>query len=172
MGREVFAIPGSIRSALSRGPHALIRQGAVLVETADDILEELGQMVHPTSFTDHQVEQITPAQPCLPASQGVLPILDAQSWSRPSHTSPTRSESPSRSISPPAIKPDSPVWHAIGYDPVTEDTVLRRTRMSLADMQTQLLDLLVQGWVEKDATGRILRSDRALVNGTSKGVET
>lgn len=172
MGREVFAIPGSIRSALSRGPHALIRQGAVLVETADDILEELGQMVHPTSFTDHQVEQITPAQPCLPPSQGVLPILDAQSWSRPSHTSPTRSESPSRSISPPAIKPDSPVWHAIGYDPVTEDTVLRRTRMSLADMQTQLLDLLVQGWVEKDATGRIFRSDRALVNGTSKGVET
>ncbi|MBW4935062.1 DNA-processing protein DprA [Marinobacter sp. F4206] len=41
-GREVFAIPGSVHSPVARGCHHLIKQGARLVETVDDVLEELG----------------------------------------------------------------------------------------------------------------------------------
>jgi DNA processing protein len=52
-GKEVFAIPGSIHSAQARGCHALIRQGAKLVETIQDVLDELKLSTTPDSIAAH-----------------------------------------------------------------------------------------------------------------------
>lgn len=59
--REVFAVPGSVHSDRHRGPHALIRQGAKLVETAEDVVEELLPQL------DHAVQaRLRERQPAAP----------------------------------------------------------------------------------------------------------
>ena len=68
-GREVFAVPGPIDSRVSRGPHALIKDGAKLVESIDDVLAELGPLAEniqredgtlltkPAEFMLNEIEQ-------------------------------------------------------------------------------------------------------------------
>ncbi|HVU88372.1 MAG TPA: DNA-processing protein DprA [Pirellulales bacterium] len=48
-GRDIFAVPGRVDSRVSHGCHRLIRDGAKLVESADDVLEELGPLVEATT---------------------------------------------------------------------------------------------------------------------------
>jgi DNA processing protein len=59
--REVFAVPGPVDSLTSRGCHQLLRDGARLVETVDDILEELAPKIRDRLPARHQTETDSPA---------------------------------------------------------------------------------------------------------------
>ena len=63
-GRDVFAVPGSIHSTLSHGCHQLLREGAKLVESADDVLTE----IFPSLYKSQSIQSLTipPQEPCRP----------------------------------------------------------------------------------------------------------
>ena len=86
MGREVFAIPGSIHNPLARGCHGLIRQGAKLVETAEHVVEELSahlaelsaSLDQPTQTTEPAYDEVEPEHQILLAAMGFDPISPDQ----------------------------------------------------------------------------------------------
>ena len=73
-GKDVFAIPGSIHSTQARGCHALIKQGAKLVESAQDVLEEMTLQTGPARAGTTALD----TEPESPGMFGVnLPLLEA-----------------------------------------------------------------------------------------------
>jgi len=78
LGREVFAVPGSIHAPLSAGCHLLIRQGAKLVERVEDVLKEINQLPAPACPAARRVSASLPEQPDLSDFAGYAdPLLAA-----------------------------------------------------------------------------------------------
>lgn len=139
-GREVFAIPGSIHAPQSRGCHALIRQGAKLVETAQDVLEEL-RLSSPSALTPPLGKAVgrskrTPPSPT--SNPSLIPLPQQQSLDAP----------------------DSPLLQALGYDPAGLDALQARTGLATATLQVELLELELAGAVARLPGGLFQRMGR------------
>lgn len=136
-GREVFAVPGSIQSAQSKGCHELIRQGAQLVESAQEILESLGLPASPTASTAAPASAAAavsdePDEPDAPDAFDALDALDART-------------------------PHGRLLRAMGHDPVNLDTLVGRTGDAASVLGARLLELELQGLVARLPGGRFQR---------------
>jgi DNA processing protein len=126
-GREVFAVPGSIQSAQSKGCHELIRQGAQLVESAQEILESLGLPSSPITSTAAAASAAVAAvsdEPDEPDEPDALDALDART-------------------------PHGRLLRAMGHDPVNLDTLVGRTGDAASVLGARLLELELQGLVAR-----------------------
>ena len=135
-GREVFAVPGEIFSELSTGTHRLINNGAKLINTVDDLLNELPQ---------HALNQIQPST----SSQQEIPIeqVDAKrTVTQPS----AEVQQPIQSAPPPDLTPDEKiVYEAIETPSSHIDTIVRTTQLPISQVSSVLLMLELKGVVQQ-----------------------
>lgn len=134
MGRDVMAIPGSIHSTQAKGCHALIRQGAKLVETAQDVLEEL-------RFTGEAVGQAAPFVPD-PFEEDDAPPGDLAGLND-------------------IGREGDGLLDAMGHAPIGLDALQARTGLPTPELQARLLDLELDGYLARMPGGlfqRIVRT--------------
>lgn len=127
-GREVFAVPGSVNNPLARGCHHLLREGAGLLESVEDLL---------------------PALVPLAARMGLdlRARLDGVDGSGP----------PAALPAGPEDAPGREVWRALETDPVDMDELARRTGLTVDRLSSILPALELEGWVTCQH-GRFVRS--------------
>lgn len=143
MGREVFAIPGSIHAPQAKGCHALIRQGAKLVETAQDVLEDMRMLAFAAPV---QSRQAVPAEPpALGVSDASAPLTDQGGEAVPAGV----------------CGPQASLLAQMGYHPLSLDALQARTGHAAADLQAWLMELELDGHIARVPGGLFQRLVRA-----------
>lgn len=139
-GRDVFAVPGSIRNPMARGCHALIRDGAKLVEDPAEILLDLAPLL----------------RGLLSGMPGGLPDDSAAASS--STASPMDAAGSSRLPASQTLAADyRALLDAMGFDPVAPDELIARSGRSAREVSSMLLVLELEGHVSSAPGGRFCR---------------
>lgn len=131
-GREVFAIPGSIHNPMAKGCHQLIREGAKLVETAQEIVDELMPLVRELQAA---LQPATPASGTRPRAVTSAPhsaALDDADYRL--------------------------LRQALGHDPVGMDALVERTGLTVPVLSSMLLRMQLEGEVVSNPGGTYSRS--------------
>ncbi|MCB1576726.1 MAG: DNA-processing protein DprA, partial [Xanthomonadales bacterium] len=136
-GREVFAIPGSINNPLARGCHQLIRDGARLTESAEEIIAELSALA--ASLGDR-----------LRARLGSAPGSAADTGAAVEST-------PTGSRDPDYVR----LLEALGHDESSLDELAARTGLAVSALSSMLLVLELEGDVRPGRGGKYTRIPRS-----------
>ncbi|OAB62543.1 hypothetical protein AY599_01795 [Leptolyngbya valderiana BDU 20041] len=130
-GREIFAIPGSVHNPQARGCHRLIRDGARLVETADEVVEAL------------------------------LPLAGELAQQIESLLSSANRERLDNGDAPPHVEEDPDyrrLLDAIGFDPTPVDEIILRSELTTAAVSSMLLIMELDGRIAAHPGGRYSRT--------------
>ena len=131
--REVFAIPGSIHNPLAKGGHQLIRQGAKLVETAEDILEEMSGVI---DLNDH---------------------VSSNKQSEMKNSNFSEERPPEEQQENNLDQEQNQLLDAMGYDPISIDQLVVATDFDAASIAATLLILELQNHVAGTGGGTYTR---------------
>lgn len=133
-GRDVFALPGSLHNPLAKGCHRLIREGARLVETTADIMQELGPVAAELQMEIRQrLEQSdSPEEGGEKQKKNGKSLLDDVDYTK--------------------------VWDVLGYDPKPVDMIIDQSGLSAREVSSILLMMELKGMVRKNHTGRFFRA--------------
>ncbi|MEM6987227.1 MAG: DNA-processing protein DprA [Pseudomonadota bacterium] len=138
-GRAVMAIPGSIHNPMARGCHRLIREGARLVESCDDVLEEIGPML--ATHTEVSEDQTSASKAS--THDEAIPEQDSAAEMPRAHRA---------------------LLDCLDYDPLGVDELVERSGEPIEHVSSMLLLLELGGHIKREKDGRFSR--RTATSGT------
>ena len=118
VGREVFALPGSIHNPMARGCHRLIREGATLVESPAEVLDVLAPLAADLA---RELRGALETSAPMPSGSVQPAFADSAEYNR--------------------------LWHALGHDPTGMDELSQRSGLTTAELSAMLLALELEGRV-------------------------
>ena len=129
-GRDVFALPGSLNNPMAKGCHRLIREGARLVETTSDIMQELGPLAAELQMEIRQRLELVDDSPEKPVKTQHT-LLNDTDYRK--------------------------VWDVLSFDPKPVDVIIEQSGLSAREISSMLLMMELKGMVKNHGNGRYVR---------------